>query len=131
MAGGNFDDNLTIGTDGRIDPAGPLGDFGQLPGTTKIHFHFWVVQLQGGTIGAFMQAQGMRQPAPDLTRWTTSQNHIHHHGAFLQGQAFATAVAILDSGEMDWWSRTIRLLAPGGTAAATVVPQSAHTPHSS
>ncbi len=115
MAGGNFDDNLPIGTDGKISPAGPLGDFGQLPDTTKIHFHFWVVQLQDGTAGAFMQAQGMR--GPDPTRWMTSQHHIHHHGHFKHGQAFATAVAILDTGEMDWWSEAIRLKGPVGTAA--------------
>src|SRR5919107_746016 len=54
MAGGNFDDHLPIGADGKISPAGPLGDFGNLPDATKIHFHFWVVQLQDGTAGGLL-----------------------------------------------------------------------------
>jgi hypothetical protein len=116
MPGGNFSDELTITEPGgRISPTGSLGpvviaaaEIGDEP-----RIHFWVIQLQDGTKGAFMQAQGARQP--DNT-WIMREDNIHRHGEFRVGPAFATAVAITDKGIMDWWSATIRLGLPAAEA---------------
>jgi hypothetical protein len=117
MAGGNFDDNLTIHALGRIRPTGSLGDL-VVTKENSLHFHFWVVQLQGtsGRKGAFMQASGDVQPT-DPTKWmlrdnstpTVPDRSVHRHGEFVPGQAVGIGLAILDSGDMDWWSETIRL----------------------
>jgi hypothetical protein len=107
MAGGNFDDNLTI-DNGRIKPTGSLGDL-VVTIENRLHFHFWVIQMKGGRTGAFMQASGDKHPT-DSTKWMARlDGSVHRHGEFEQGQAVGIGLAILDSGDMDWWSETIRL----------------------
>jgi hypothetical protein len=102
----SFDDKFSI-TNGEITPKGPLGD---LANKGTIHLHFWVVQMQGGKKGAFMQAQG-RLETGDPTRWEMAPTNIHRHGKFVPGNAFATAVAMLDpDDQMDWWATTVELV---------------------
>jgi hypothetical protein len=117
-AGGNFDSDVQIGKVGEINPSGTLGD---LVDRGTVHLHFWVIQMKPGKKGAFMQGQGIPQVS-DPTRWVTRPleslvdpetgkpvDITHRHGTFVQGQAFATAVAMLDDDEIDWWSATINL----------------------
>jgi hypothetical protein len=106
MAGGNFDGDLLI-VKGEINPTGTLGDFAN---RGMVHLHFWVIQMKAGRVGAFMQAQGMLQADPTMWKTRPPPDIIHRHGMFEPGQAFATAVAMLDpDNEMDWWSATIDL----------------------
>jgi hypothetical protein len=104
--GGNFDPNLTIDAGGHIMPTGPLGD---LAGGVGLQLRFWAIQLQDGRTGAYMAAKG--QPQADPAKWeTVNDASVFRHGEFQPGQAFATAVATLDSGDIDWWSGSVRLV---------------------
>ena len=106
MAGGNFDDPLTIDGSGHILPTGALLEFTDGVG---MQLRFWVIQFQDGRTGAYMAAKGQPQ-AKDHTKWETLNDaSVFRNGSFRPGQASATAVVTLTSGVMSWWSATILL----------------------
>jgi hypothetical protein len=105
MAGGNFDDPLTIDSSGYILPTGALLEFA---GGVGMQLRFWVIQFQNGRNGAYMAAKG--QQSNDPTKWETLNDAtVFRNGNFRPGQASATAVVTLTSGVMSWWSGTILL----------------------
>ena len=107
MAGGNFDDPLTIDSSGKILPTGALLEF---TGGVGMQLRFWVIQFQDGRNGAFMAAMGQPQ-AKDPTKWETKTVSVVQNGSFRPGQVSASAVITLPSGVISWWSTTILLLA--------------------
>jgi hypothetical protein len=106
MAGGNFDDPLTIDSSGKILPTGALLEF---TGGVGMQLRFWVIQFQDGRNGAYMAAKGQPQ-AKDPTKWETLNDAtVFRNGIFRPGQASATAVVTLTSGVISWWNTTILL----------------------
>jgi hypothetical protein len=106
MAGGNFDDPVTI-NGGNILPTGPLLEFTNQEG---MQLYFWVIQFQDERNGAFMAAKGQPQ-AKDPTKWEPVYASVVRNGSFRPGQVSATSVITLPSGVISWWSTTILLLA--------------------
>jgi hypothetical protein len=105
MAGGNFDDPLTI-NGGNILPTGALLEFA---GGVGMQLRFWVIQFQDGRNGAYVAAKGQPQ-AKDPTKWETLNDAtVFRNGTFRSGQASGTAVVTLPSGVISWWSTTILL----------------------
>jgi hypothetical protein len=107
MAGGNFDDPLTI-VGGNILPTGALLEFAN---QEDMQLRFWVIQFQDGRNGAYMAAKGQPQ-VKDPTKWETLNDAtVFRNGTFRPGQASGTAVITLPSGVISWWSTTILLKA--------------------
>lgn len=86
MAGGNFDNKIAIGKNGRIVPSGPLTT---ATGETPSKVYVWVFQLNDDGTGAFAAGLQEQFGRGDET-WRTEAPT--HEGSFRAGPAVGMAV---------------------------------------